>query len=146
MTIKFIPSAEVLPLRSSVLRNRKPYDLCVFKEDERPETIHLGVIDEHDNQPKCVLTAFPQKKDGYEGKGYQVRGMATHPDFQGQGLGNQLVNFLVVYLKGQGVSYLWCNARKVAFRFYQNLGFEFVSEEFDVPGIGLHRVMYLQVQ
>ncbi|QNL52334.1 GNAT family N-acetyltransferase [Olivibacter sp. SDN3] len=146
MTIKFIPPAEVLPLRSLVLRNGKLYGLCVFKEDERPDTIHLGMIDEGDNEPKCILTAFPQKKDGYEGIGYQLRGMATHPDFQGRGLGNQLVNFLAVYLKGQQVSYLWCNAREIAFRFYQNLGFEFVSDEFEVPEIGLHRVMYLRLR
>jgi ribosomal protein S18 acetylase RimI-like enzyme len=145
MIVKFIPPEEVLPLRSLVLRDGKPYELCVFDGDGRPDTFHLGLIDEEDDLPKSVLTAFPQARDGFIGLGYQLRGMATHPDFQGKGLGNQLVNFLIVYLRGQGVSYVWCNARKVAFRFYQNLGFEFISDDFEVPGIGIHRAMYLQI-
>lgn len=146
MIVKFIPPEEVLPLRSSVLRNGKAYDFCGFDEDTRPETFHLGLIDESDNTPKSVLTAFPQARDGFAGIGYQLRGMATHPDFQGKGLGNQLINFLIVYLRGQKVSYVWCNARKAAFRFYQNVGFEFISDDFEVSDIGIHRVMYLQIK
>lgn len=145
MIVKFIPPEEVLPLRSQVLRDGKSSEYCVFDEDTRPDTFHLGLIDEEDDVPKCVVTAFPQVRDGFAGIGYQLRGMATHSDFQGKGLGNQLVNFLIVYLRGQGASYVWCNAREAAFRFYQNLGFEFISENFEVPGIGTHRVMYLQI-
>lgn len=128
-----------------MLRDGKPYTFCRFDEDERPETIHLAMIDEVDDQPKSILTTFPMPRDGFTGKGYQLRGMATHPDFQGQGLGIQLLQFLIDYLQGHGATYLWCNARKAAFPFYQRLEFKFISDEFDVPGIGPHRVMYLDL-
>jgi len=143
MTVKFIPSEEVLPLRSLVLRDGKSYEFCRFDEDDRPETIHLGVIDDNDDKPKGILTAFPLVRDGFNGLGYQLRGMATHPAFQGMGLGAKLVDFLIGYLRGQDVAYIWCNAREVAFPFYEKLGFTFISKEFDVADIGVHRTMCL---
>jgi len=143
MIVKFVPPAEVLPLRSLVLRNGMPEQLCRFHEDEWAETFHLGVIDTRDEQPKSILTAFPKKWPSLEGEGYQLRGMATHPDFQGMGLGAKLVRFLIAYLKEQGADYIWCNARMVAFPFYQKIGFQFLSDEFEIPEVGLHRAMYL---
>ena len=144
MTIKFISATAVLPLRSLVLREGKPYALCQFDEDDRPDTIHLAVVDD-DEQPRCILTAFPKACEGFDGLGYQLRGMATHPAFQGRGLGAALVSFLIGHLREQAVSYIWCNARKLAFPFYEKLGFGFLSPEFDVAGIGPHRSMYLQL-
>jgi ribosomal protein S18 acetylase RimI-like enzyme len=81
----------------------------------------------------------------YEGKAYQLRGMATTEKYRGQGIGNQLVNFAIVYLRGQKANYVWCNARKAAVRFYKNLGFEIISNEFEVPSIGPHYVMYVKI-
>ncbi|MGB4776291.1 MAG: GNAT family N-acetyltransferase, partial [Daejeonella sp.] len=78
--------------------------------------------------------------------GYQLRGMATLPGFQGRGMGNQLLNFAIIYLRGQKINYLWCNARKNAFHFYKSIGFEFISDEFEIEGIGTHRSMYLKIQ
>ena len=40
-----------------------------------------------------------------------------------------------------GGAELWCNARLPAVGFYRRGGFEVVSDEFDVPGIGPHVVM-----
>lgn len=143
MIVKFIPPAEVLPLRSLVLRDGMPQHLCVFDEDEWAETFHLGVIDTRDEQPKSILTAFPKKWQSLTGRGYQLRGMATHPDFQGMGLGAKLVRFLSTYLKEQGADYIWCNARVIAFPFYQKMGFQFLSDAFEIPEVGVHRAMYL---
>jgi predicted GNAT family N-acyltransferase len=72
--------------------------------------------------------------------------MATRLDHQGQGIGNQLLNFAIVYLRGENVNFIWCNARKYACKFYLGIGFEIVSDEFEIAGIGPHRVMYLKIQ
>jgi ribosomal protein S18 acetylase RimI-like enzyme len=72
--------------------------------------------------------------------------MATIGSYRGRGIGNQLVNFAIVYLRGQKANYIWCNARKNAVKFYLNLGFEVVSPEFEVPGIGPHYAMYVKIQ
>ncbi|MGI8983191.1 MAG: GNAT family N-acetyltransferase, partial [Acidimicrobiales bacterium] len=42
---------------------------------------------------------------------------------------------------GAGGAELWCNARMSAVGFYLRAGFEVVSDEFDVAGIGAHVVM-----
>ena len=143
--IRFIQAADVLPLRAAVLRNgqRLPQD-CVFPGDDDPESFHVGV--EQDEQLVCVASFLPQARDGYPGKGFQLRGMATYPEHQSKGLGSQLVRFALAHLQQNDVDYIWCNAREKAFRFYQSLGFEFISEAFEIPGIGLHKAMYLKIQ
>ena len=94
----------------------------------------------------CVASFHPQTWGEYKGVAYQLRGMATLESHRNKSIGNQLVNFAIVYLKGQKANYIWCNARKTAARFYLSIGFEIISAEFDVPGIGPHFVMYLKIQ
>lgn len=143
--IKFLTTEEVLPLRNLVLREGKlKNEECVFLNDDAAETFHLGYI--INDEIVCIASFHHEARTGFTGNAYQLRGMATHPNFQEKGLGNQLLNFAIVYLRGKQVNYLWCNARQIAFKFYQSLGFEFISEAFDIPGIGLHKVMYLKIQ
>lgn len=141
---RFIKASQVLALRSLVLREGKPHNECVFPGDNDPDAFHLGF--EKNGELICVASFHVQDREGFAGKAYQLRGMATHPDWQGKGIGNQLVNFAIVYLRGRGVNYLWCNARQKAYRFYLSLGFEFISDEFDISGIGPHKAMYLKIQ
>lgn len=142
--IKFINSNEVLPLRSLVLREGADYELCIFDGDNDEFSFHLGCFIEQ--QLISIVSFHKQGRDNFLGLGYQLRGMATHPMHQGKGIGNQLVNFAIVYLRGQKANYVWCNARKLAYPFYFGLGFEFISEEFDIPNIGPHKAMFLKIQ
>jgi predicted GNAT family N-acyltransferase len=143
--IRFIQPEEVLPLRAAVLRNgqRLPQD-CVFAGDTDSESFHVGA--EQDEQVVCVASFLPQAREGYQGHGYQLRGMATYPLYQSKGLGSQLLRFAFAHLQEKHVAYVWCNAREAAFPFYQNLGFIFISETFDIPGIGPHKAMYLPLK
>jgi predicted GNAT family N-acyltransferase len=143
--IRFIQTDDVLALRNEVLREgRLTLDECRFQNDDAEGTFHLGYFD--NGQLVCVASFHPQNYKEYTGKAYQLRGMATRESHRGKGIGNQLVNFAIVYMRGQKVNYVWCNARKKAIRFYQNLGFEIISAEFEVPGIGPHHVLYLKIQ
>ena len=143
--IKFIPVKEVLAIRNEVLREGKlTLDECRFPSDLNEGAFHLGNFEE--NLLVSIASFHPQNVEGHIGQGYQLRGMATVPAFQGKGKGNQLLNFAIVYLRGQKINYLWCNARKVALNFYAGIGFEIISDEFDVPGIGPHHVMYLKIR
>lgn len=143
--IRFIPVEEVLAIRNEVLREGKlSLDACRFPTDEWEGAFHLGYY--HDEQLASVVSFHPQPYDKYQGTGYQLRGMATREKYRGKGIGNQLVNFAIVYLRGQKVNYIWCNARLKAVPFYQNIGFEIISAKFEIPGIGPHHVMYLKIQ
>ncbi len=143
--IKFVAVEEILAVRNEVLREGKlNLDECRFPSDLNEGAFHLGNFEE--NLLVSIASFHPQNVEGHIGKGYQLRGMATVPGFQGKGYGNRILNFAIIYLRGQQVDYLWCNARKKALNFYAGIGFEIISDEFDVPGIGPHHMMYLKIR
>jgi predicted GNAT family N-acyltransferase len=142
--IKFITVEDLLPIRNEVLREGKlTLEECIFPSDRLEGAFHLGYY--QNDELACIASFHPQNYEGFEGKAYQLRGMATTEKFRGKGFGNQLVNFALVYLRGQKANYVWCNARKKAVQFYHNAGFEIISAEFEVPGIGPHYVMYVKI-
>ena len=143
--VKFISADDVLPIRNEVLREGKlTPEACRFDNDELETSFHLGYFV---NTDLAGIASFHnQSLTEFNGHGYQLRGMATVEKYRGKGLGNQLLNFGMVYLRGQKVDYLWCNARKTALTFYLNSGFEIISEQFDVPGIGAHYKMYVKLR
>ena len=143
--IRFINAEELLHIRNVVSRDGKlTPEECRFPTDDLPGAFHLGYC--IDDELVSITSLHPQTYEGYQGTGYQLRGMATLPQCQGKGYGNQLLNFAIVYLRGQKANYIWCNARKVALKFYADSGFEIISPEFDIKGIGPHHVMYLKIQ
>ena len=143
--IKFIAVEDLLGIRNEVLREGKlTLDECRFPTDKITGAFHLGYY--IDDKLLSIASCHPQNYEGFPGVGYQLRGMATIEEHRGQGLGNQLLNFAIVYLRGQKANYLWCNARKRALPFYQNMGFEIISAEFEVPVIGPHYVLYVKIQ
>lgn len=141
--IRFISTNDTLALRSLVLRQGADYDVCRFESDDDDFSFHLGYF--KDEILICITTFHKQVREGFIGKGFQLRGMVTLPEYQGMGIGNQLLNFAIVYLRGLKANYLWCNARKTAYKFYQGIGFEFISDEFEIMHIGPHRAMYLKI-
>ena len=56
-----------------------------------------------------------------------------------------LVGAIVKFAKEKQARLLWCNARVTAADFYRKLGFEIVSDEFDIPNIGPHYLMKLDL-
>jgi len=143
--IKFINVADLLAIRNEVLREGKlSLEECRFPSDDLAGAFHLGYY--MGDELACIASFHPQNYNGYAGEGYQLRGMATLPQYRGKGYGNQLLNFAIVYLRGQNANYLWCNARKKALQFYLNMGFEVISPEFEVPVIGPHYVMYVKIR
>ncbi|MDB4923054.1 GNAT family N-acetyltransferase [Mucilaginibacter sp.] len=143
--IKFIAVDELLAIRNEVLREGKlTPDECIFPSDSLPGVFHLGFY--VGDELASIASFHPQSYGEFTGTGYQLRGMATVEAYRGKGFGNQLLNFAIVYLRGQKANYLWCNARKKAIPFYMNMGFEAISAEFDVPGIGPHYVLYVKIQ
>jgi predicted GNAT family N-acyltransferase len=134
---------EVLPLRALVLREGKLLpEACINEGDEAANTFHAGCKDAT-GLVLAIATCMQEDYPGYKGIGYRLRGMAVHPDKQRQGLGDQALRKALFILKERNTDYIWCNARKVAYDFYLQAGFDFISDEFDILGIGPHKVMIL---
>ncbi len=73
---------------------------------------------------------------------YQLRGMAVLEDYQGLGLGRDILSHGERLLKSQGVELVWCNARKIAVNFYKRQGYKIIGEPFNIPEIGMHFIMH----
>jgi GNAT superfamily N-acetyltransferase len=141
MEIKFITADETLPLRSLQLRDGWALERCRFESDLNEGALHLAVMG--DQEPVCILSLHPQDHEKLAGTAYQLRGMATHPDVIGKGYGRQLVRFAIDLVKEKGADFIWCNARRNAYPFYEKQGFGYMSEEFEIPTAGPHREMYV---
>lgn len=59
-----------------------------------------------------------------DGENAQFRKLAILPEFQKQGLGLKLMEYLIDFCRIQNVKRLFCNARVSAIPFYKKLGFE----------------------
>src|SRR6516225_2102427 len=97
--IKFIAVEDLLAIRNEILREGKlTLEQCRFPTDKLPGAFHLGYY--INDVLSCIASFHPQNYEGFEGNGFQLRGMATIEKYRGQGIGNQLLNFAIVYLRG----------------------------------------------
>ena len=135
--IRRVTAEEVRPLRHTVLRPGQAFEETVYPGDDAG--VHLAAFDGE----RLVGIASLYEEDRLDGRagGWRLRGMATDAGVRGAGFGASLLAGCVEHVAGAGGSELWCNARMAAVGFYRRAGFEVVSEEFDVPGIGPHVVM-----
>lgn len=139
--IKFLPASEVLSIRQRVLRPlARPQD-CSFVNDHEASNFHLGLFH---NQKLVSVASFLQEASPTLSAGYpfRLRGMATHENYRGQGLGGNLLRFGIHALKERRCDLLWCHARVRAFSFYQSMGFQFSGDFFEIKESGPHKVMY----
>ena len=140
--IRFISAEQTLPLRSLVLRDSLPLEECTFAQDNDLTTFHLGLFTES-QELICILTCQKENHGKLPHDAYRLRGMATHPNHHRKGYASQLLQAAESHIKTQlEVDYLWFNAREIAFAFYLSQGFEFMSELFEIPGIGPHKEMF----
>ncbi|NQD72794.1 GNAT family N-acetyltransferase [Sphingobacterium shayense] len=140
--IRFISAEQTLPLRSLVLRDSLPYKECTFDQDNDQSTFHLGLFIES-QELICILTCQKENHGKLPHDAYRLRGMATHPNYHRKGYASQLLKAAENHLKMQlNIEYLWFNAREIAFPFYLDQGFEFMSDMFEIPGVGPHKEMF----
>lgn len=131
--IRSIEAEQTLPLRTSVLGAPGRQDLR-FPGDE--QAMHLGGF--IDGELVCVGTFMPAPEPGSGHHAWRLRGMATHPDHRGSGIGSALLREGMHRIAEQGGRVLWCNARTPAVAFYRRHGLRIVGEEFDIEHAGPH--------
>lgn len=151
--VKKIECSETLDLRQKVLRPFSERKECQFPEDQNPRGFHLGVLLNQQQLisigsfhpaevPAPLREALESRATPIIQRPYRLRGMATDPDFRGQGYGAALLKRGEQELRDLSCDFLWFNARQVAYKFYEGLGFKYFGEEFEMSGIGPHKIMY----
>ena len=137
--IRPISTDEVRPLRHRVLRPGQAFEETLYPGDDLADTVHLGAFD--GDRLVGIASLYRESRPGGPDGGWRLRGMATDAGVRGAGFGAALLAGCIEHVAAAGGTELWCNARMAAVGFYRRAGFDVVSEEFDVPGIGPHVVM-----
>ncbi len=135
-TIRRTTLEDLIDLRHQVLRDGLPREAAIFDGDRDETARHYGAFAAGDRVVACASMLLNQWLDE---QAWQLRGMATAPDFRGTGLGRAIVTFIESDIRAtQSIRLLWCNARVPASRFYIKMGWQVVSEEFEIPTAGPH--------
>ena len=105
-------------LRYEILR--KPWGQPPGSErDEREEaSIHRMIVDEETEE--AVAVGRLQFNSSHEA---QIRYMAVADEFQGKGLGSQIISALEDVAQGKGIQRIILSARENALQFYKNNGY-----------------------
>lgn len=162
--VRRIPAEATRVLRHRVLWPHKASpEVCVIDIDHAPHAVHLGAfvpaeaatpwgIDVPGMMGKLVgvCSLFDQhcqrvEVPWSEGMDMRLRVMGTLPEVRGGGAGAALIHKAAQETLALGREVLWCDAREVAFGFYERLGFDYLNEMFDIPDIGPHRTMALDL-
>lgn len=140
---KLIQSNLTHKIRLSVLWPHKNISNCFLAEDNLKDTFHVGTFLK--NELVSIGTFIYQNNVIFDEnvKQYRLRAMATEKKHQGISMGRKLIIFAKNELIKRKVKLLWCDARKIAIPFYENLGFKSQGEFYNIPKIGPHKLMYL---
>lgn len=144
MEVKQIEAKDTYNIRNIVLRAGLPIETCHFEGDNDELTFHLGGF--IDDKLASIASFYFKNNDHFiEPYQFQLRGMATLPEYQALGLSSALLKTAFPIIKKNHVKLLWCNARTGAVGFYEKVGFEKDSEVFDIEGVGPHILMHKMI-
>ncbi len=137
LTVRPVALEETRSLRRSVLRPHQT--LQELASHEPPEAFAAGAF-----QGQELIGVGLIGRDGAPGA-WRVRGMATVPQARGRGAGTAILDELVRHAREQGAANVWASVRPPARSLYERAGFRQTSEVFDVPRIGPHVMMSLDL-
>lgn len=140
MEVLRIKSIDTYTIRHKMLRPNGTIEDCMFQGDHDELTFHLGAF--VDKKLVSVASFYFEKHPNFpEAYQYRLRGMATLPEYQGQGHSSSLLRTAFPVIKQNQCPLLWCNAREKAMGFYLKVGFRPNGEIFTIQNIGKHMLM-----
>jgi len=140
--VELIPVERTRPLRKRVLRPSFSEQQLVFPGDGTESTFHVGTL--IGDEVAGIMTVMRDPQPGIDKPAWRIRGMATAPEHQGSGFGRAMIEHGCAEAWARDRDAIWCNAREIAFGFYEKLGFVKVGGLFEIDDIGVHSVMVIQ--
>ena len=141
LSLKIVKSDDLLNLRSKILRNNLDPNLCRFPGDKEINSFHIGAFNGNTLIGGVSVMKNECKKKELPNC-FQLRGLFVDKEFQHNGIGKTIVNFVENRLRESGVNYLWMNARESAVLFYLKLNYSNPKISYVINEIGLHYLMY----
>ncbi len=139
-----VTAAEVRPIRGAVLRPGQAAERLVYPGDNDSSSVHLAWRDT-DGRVVSAVSLYDEPLPGTDAPAWRIRGMATLPEYRSRGLGGELLRRCFAHVRGVRPGTVWCNARTSAAGYYAKHGFEQLGETFEIPDIGEHVVMVLNL-
>jgi predicted GNAT family N-acyltransferase len=133
--VEQVPTYLVLPLRQRVLRPHQSVADVGFEGDETGT--HFAAFD-NSSVIVGIVSLIREPPDESGTPSWRLRGMATEPSLERQGIGRALMSGLLDFVARSGGGALWCNARLHAVGFYEFFGFVTTGEVFEESDIGPH--------
>jgi GNAT superfamily N-acetyltransferase len=122
--IEQIPAELTWQIRRKVLYPDLDPEISRLPDDDLG--MHFGLFE--NNTLISVASLFKN------GSSMQVRKFATLAEYQGQGYGSTLLQYLLDFSKTEGCVHIWCNARKSASEFYDKFAFSQTEKTFNKNG------------
>ncbi len=134
-----ISAVETRALRHRVLRPMQRPDELVYRGDDAPDALHAGAFC---NGELIGIASVSRESplDETNPRAWRLRGMATLPQFQRQGVGRALIDLCLAHILAHNGNLIWCHGRTSARAFYESLGFYATGDEFMAPLSGPHFV------
>lgn len=129
LRIELVDASATRELRRAVLRPGWPVG-SPMHGDDNPDAVHLAAFDGDRVVGSVLVLPRPYPLRPQLAGDWQLRGMATAPDLQGQGIGGRLVAAALDEIRRRGGNIVWCDARTSAVSFYERHGFVSEGEEF----------------
>jgi len=126
MDIRRISWQQTIPLRHQVLWPDKSPQYCHIVGDD--DALHFGAF--INEKLICVASVYITSEKA------RLRKFATDIRYQNQGIGSQMLTFIIQSLQDTQTDIFWCDARESALGFYQRFDMQVCSERFykeDVP-------------
>ncbi len=119
---------EMVTLRDDVLRKPLGITLDLTKLGNEATDFLIGCYEEEELIGCVILTPLNSQE-------LKLRQMAVHANWQGCGIGSEIVGWAEDFARHQGYSLIRMNARKYAIPFYEKLGYSTYGDEFLEVGI-----------
>lgn len=126
-TISTVTLDQVLDIRQAVLWPDQPRDFSRVEGDDT--ALHLGAhMTDHPENLLCVASLYATAT------GARLRKFATLPDFQGRGIGSQMLAKLITHA-ARDHDRMWMGARLTAVPLYRRFGFGEFGPRFEKGGM-----------
>lgn len=145
MHVEQLPLDRIMDLRVRVLRAGTPAKEANYAEDNYPDVVHLGIIE--DDSPVATSTWFSKECPERAGiAAYQLKGMAVDTSLQSRGYGAALIRAGIALAQENNAHVVWARARDSALPFYEKCGFECAGDGFiDEPTGMPHHIVVREI-
>lgn len=135
VVIRLATVEEILNLRHKILRKGFPIEEVMFEEDPWESTRNYAIFRDDGYNIACLSLL---RADWFGRETWRLRAMAVDEEYQNQGFGSMLMDFMFKDLKKNNlIDDIWLHARTTSEAFYKRYGFITVSDVFGFGNAGL---------